>query len=486
MQDLLVRQDWLRWIGLLILGFPLLMVLLSEAIARLERRKKPIVEPLRIVRNLVLPTLGLFLILTQVLAIDRTAIFVRLTETLMWVFVIYAVLTLVNILLFEDAKAGSWQSQVPKLFLDLSRFFMVLVGTAIVLSSVWGADLGGLLTALGVGSLVIGLALQDSLGNIFSGIALLFERPINVGDWVQIGDDVGKVMAVTWRSVQIQTGSQDLLVIPNSELAQGSFKNLSRPTRVHSETFDISFSYDDPPNKVKQILKQTALETEGVLTDPAPWVSIAAYGDFSIAYKVGLFAADFETAGGVKNEFATRLWYAAKRHNLVMPYPIQTEVPYESSAPTAADRAVQVANALRSLPGLSSIAPATLEQLEQKAVTQNYAKNEVVIAQGDRLTSLFMILHGHAEMSVRDRSGTVTSLMQLAPGDFFSEQASLVAEQTSDVTVQAIDDLEVLILDTETLRGLLIRSPRFATEIGEVMDARRKLVQKAKSSAVAL
>ncbi len=288
MLDFIVKQDWLPWTWVLVLGFPLSIVLLGEAIVRLERRKKPLVVPLRTLRNFVLPTLALFLLLVKVLQLDSKTTSVRLVETLLWVFIIYTALTAINILLFEEAKPGSWQSQTPKLFLDLSRFFLVLVGTAMVLSTVWKANLAGFLTALGVGSVVIGLALQDSLGNVFSGIALLFERPIAVGDWVQIGDNTGKVIEVTWRSVHLRTWSRDLLVVPNSELAKSKLKNLSRPALLHQEIFEIGFSYDDPPNKVKQVLKQTALETEGVLSEPAPWVYLVTYSDYYISYKVGL------------------------------------------------------------------------------------------------------------------------------------------------------------------------------------------------------
>jgi len=168
-----------------------------------------------------------------VLQLPRGETLVRLTETFLWITVIYWGLTLINVILFEGAEEGSWQSNVPKLFLDLSRTFLVLVGTAIVLSTVWNADLGGLLTALGVGSLVIGLALQDSLGNVFSGLTLLFEQPVSIGDWIEIGGIEGKVVEITWRSVHVMTLERDLVIVPNSELAGASLKNYNRPDSVH-------------------------------------------------------------------------------------------------------------------------------------------------------------------------------------------------------------------------------------------------------------
>lgn len=479
MANLIVQQEWFRWAWLLMLGFPLLMILLGEGIVRLRRRGRRLVVPLQILRNWVLPVLALYLILSKVLEVGRATLAVRLVETLLWILVIYAVLTLVNILLFEEAATGSWQANVPKLFLDLSRLFLVLVGLAIVFSSVWGADLGGLLTALGVGSLVIGLALQDSLGNVFSGIALLFERPIAEGDWIQVGDETGKVIEISWRSVQLQTLSRDLLVVPNSELAKGNFKNLSRPSRLHQTTFEIGFSYDDPPNQVKQILKQVALETEGVLPDPSPWVAVTSYDDFFIGYKVGFCSASYETAAGVRNEFATRLWYAARRHRLTIPYPTQVEYAQET-APTV-DKSQQLTTLLRSVPSLSAVAPVLVEQLQGKLATHDYGRGEEVLAEGERLPGLYFVMAGRAQALVCDRKGQPRQIAELAPGDFFGEKASLLGEQVSDVSVVALEDLEVLILDNDTLQQVLIRIPRLAHELGEVMELRRKLIQDAKN-----
>ena len=221
------------WLLALILGFPLLMLLLEEALRWLRRHLPAFVPPLAILRNWTLPSLALYVLLVEVLQRPRTALGVRISETVVWITLILAALTLLNVVLFEGAPQGSWQAKVPKLFRDLGRFLLVLIGSAIVLSSVWGADLGGFLTALGVGSLVLGLALQDSLGNIFSGVALLFEQPIRMGDWVQIGESVGEVVEVNWRAVHLQTASQDLIVIPNAELSKGQFTNFNQIGRAH-------------------------------------------------------------------------------------------------------------------------------------------------------------------------------------------------------------------------------------------------------------
>ena len=130
--------------------------------------------------------------LSKIVGLEADSATMRSVATLFWISVIYAVLLFVNLLLFEQAAAGSWRARAPKLFQDLLRVLLVVIGAAIVLSVVWRRDLGGLVAALGVGSIVLGLALQETLGNLMSGIAMLFERPFSIGDWIEVGTSAAK------------------------------------------------------------------------------------------------------------------------------------------------------------------------------------------------------------------------------------------------------------------------------------------------------
>ncbi len=466
------------WVFVLVLGFPLLMLLLGEALRWLQRHQPVFVAPLAILRNWTLPSLALYLLLVELLARPRSAVGVRISETTVWLTLILAALSLLNVILFEGAPQGSWQAKVPKLFRDLGSFLLVLIGSAIVLSSVWGADLGGFLTALGVGSLVLGLALQDSLGNIFSGVALLFEQPISMGDWVQIGDSLGQVVEVNWRSVHLKTTNDDLRVIPNSELAKGQFTNFSRPTSLRRVEIPISFSYDDPPNRVRQLLIGAVLEIPGVLSTPPPNVVVVSYGDFAINYKVQVFAPDFLTGDDIQDEINRRIWYLAKRHGLTMPYPMQQEVPYESTAPTPVEQGVASLQLLKSTPGFASLSSERLEQLLAECEVRSYATHEVVLHRLMPLDGLYLILSGEAELVLPDATGRPCSLGVLLRGECFGEKSSLLHGRIAETTVLACDDLEVLVIPYERLQEVLVESPRLAADLDEVIEIRQRAVAK--------
>ena len=133
------------WAIALIVGFPLLVIGLGELIYRLQRRAKPLADTLRIVRNLVLPVFVFMLFVQHILNRPTSDVLVKSIQTLFWLCVIHAALSLLNAVLFGQAKADTWRSRVPKLLIDLFRLFLVLLGGAIVLATVWHADLAGLL-----------------------------------------------------------------------------------------------------------------------------------------------------------------------------------------------------------------------------------------------------------------------------------------------------------------------------------------------------
>lgn len=361
--------------------------------------------------------------------------------------------------------------------LDLSRTIVVLVGSAIVFANVWDVDLGGLLAALGVGSLVIGLALQDSLGNIFSGIALLFEQPIAIGDWVQIGDVEGEIIEITWRSVHVYTYEKHLVIVPNSEIAQGSLKNFSRPYPIHGISFELGFSCDDPPNKVIKILRKTALETTGVLPDPPPKILLVSYGDFSINYKIRLFVDNYLQGIQSKKEFHQRIWYVIQRYGLTMPYPIEAAAEYVSKAPTAEDLQQKAIQTLQKVPGWESVDRQTICEICQQSTLETYGEGEILMTEKAELRGLFVILEGQVEISTTDRYEQPQIIGILNPIDVFGEKASLLSSQISDFMVIALQDTQVLIIEVETLQSTLQKFPLLSNTLGEMMEFRRQQIQ---------
>ncbi len=457
-------------------GFPLLMLVLNESIVHCQKQGKPLVQTLRILRNLVLPIVVGFIVLTKIIGLDAEQTAIRVIQTSLWVSLIHASLSFVNVLLFVEAGGKTWQAQVPKLLRDLTRFFLILIGTAFVLSLVWKTDLGGLLTALGVSSIVIGLALQDTLGNLFSGIALLFGRPFVIGDWLKFGDTVGKVNEINWRAVHLITRNQEMLIVPNSVLAKEVFYNYRRPHPLHGEPIELGFSYDDPPNKVKRVIRQAALETPGVLADPEPVIQTDGYGDSSINYYVRLYLREYERVPQIRDAFMTRVWYAAQRHHLTIPFPIRTlihERPSKETLKGSDNRGVSI---LRSLPCFIATPLDILEQLVANADFKSFGQGERIIYQGQPEVKLHFLLAGQVQMNVLNQANHEQEVLTLARGDFFGA-AALLSQEPSSNSIIALSDVDVMILEIEAMQVILDRTPQLAREMDEIIEARRKAIQ---------
>ena len=459
------------WAVVIAVVFPVTSVALGELILRLKRRGKPLATPVGYLRSLVLPGLVVLLLMRAVVGWEREATSVRVVETLLCLFVVHTALSFLSAILFAGAAEGSWQSKFPRLFVDLIRVVVVLAAGAVVFSTVWDKDLGQLVEALGVGTLCIGLALQQPLGNLFSGIFLMIERPVAVGDWIKFEGSLGKVVQTNWRAVHLQTRDGNLVVIPNGSLSKGVFTNFSRPSRPLRKTVVFGFAYEEPPNKVKAILREAAVRTPGVLADPPPKVHFMEFEDSYNLYHVKLAIADFEHAIDIVEEFRTLVWYATERYGLDMPYPIQV---HKVETEPAGQRTPLSVKAIEAFPRFN-LSEIDLSAAGEGGKVRLYAKGEQVVGEGKPLEGIYLILNGTVTLTVRDVAGGDVAVARLGHGEFFGEK-SLVSGQLSDVTVTAAEDVEILVLGTDELHGMLDQAPQLAREIGQVMESRRNAI----------
>jgi small-conductance mechanosensitive channel/CRP-like cAMP-binding protein len=448
------------------------------ALARsLDARQHPLRAPIRLVRGAVLFLALLTLVGHELGWADATTTtwrlnVVRVVETLLWLAVIAAAVSVATHLATTRREGTQYHTRVPKLLLDIVRLILVLVGACFVVSGVWGYDPTGLLTALGVSSIVLGLALQNTLDNVMVGIAVLFERPFEVGDWITVGPITGEVVEMNWRSVRIRTRARDLVVVPNSVIGKETLVNMSRPTKAHAEIHVLGFSYDDPPNKVKRVLMGVVHSTRGVLQEPPPSVRTVNYAAYSIEYQVRFFIDDYQRQLEINDEFMTRVWYAAKRNHLNIPFPIQTSFEYHGELPKTPDPHQRTAAALASVPVFVPLDPAELDALSHECEQLDFGRGERVVNQGDPGDAMFVVLEGTAIVTVTDATGSEREVARLSRGEFFGEMALLTGDpRTANVT--AVDDLATLVVHKSALETMLHKRPGLAQEMAEIVEARR-------------
>ena len=468
----MLDKNWFYAGALLILVFPLLIIAIGELIQKLPDHKSGWVPILKNIQHQIIPQLVFLLILTQIMGFDRSNIAVKVVETFLWIFVIHTALAIANLLLFADAGSHhDWREKIPKLVLDFTRAFLVLIGAALVLAYVWDLPLAKLLTALGVGSIVLGLALQDTLSSLFSGFALLTSRQFRINDWLSLPDNrVGKVISMNWRTVTLLTRDEDIIIVPNSDLAKSSFTNFSHPYPRHMERVLFDFSFDDAPNKVKDAMIEAALSTPGVLSDPAPTVALLSYDEFSVRHEVRYFIQHFCEQPAIRDSFMSRVWYVAKRHGITFPTRAHEITMMPAAAETAqAPEGINIA-LLREFPFLES-RTIGLEEIAHHSRVMEYGRGEVIIRQSEVSPALFLVLKGSAEESHTDINGEPHIMNRLSTGDFFG-LASLIRQEGSHITITALTDLDVIAIPEKATHHLMDRYPDLANEMEAIIEKR--------------
>jgi small-conductance mechanosensitive channel len=204
-----------------------------------------------------------------------------------------------------------------------------VIGILIILTLL-GISITPLITALGVGGLAVALALQDTLANLFAGIHILMEKSIRVGDFIKLetGQD-GYVADITWRTTRVRMLPNNMVVIPNSKLAQSVVTNYYLPEKRMSLLIPISVSYSSDPEHIERILAEEAKKAvgdiPGLLEEPEPFVRfIPGFGDSSLDFTLICQVAEFTDQYLAQHELRKRIFKRFKEEGIEIPFPHRT------------------------------------------------------------------------------------------------------------------------------------------------------------------
>ncbi len=386
-------------------------------------------------------------------------------------------LQLFDAIVFEFFFERRRRRAVPRLVVDLFNVVALLIVALLVLNRVFGADLSGLLVTSTVLSAVIGLSLQDILSNVIAGLALQIEQTFQVGDWVKVNGQDGVVVQMNWRTVTLKTRDHYHWVIPNSNMSRQEFVNYSRPTSVVRLRSSIGVHYQHPPEVVIDTFLETIKEIDGVLTLPEPSVVVTNYGDFAITYEIRYWINNYQLEQQIRDAFMKRVWYALRRQNLAIPFPIR-DVNVRSVADDQAQAAInaehmqnEVFAVLRPLPLFEPLSDDQIHQLAAGATLQRFTSGELLVRQGDAGESLFVIKEGRVEVSVLSDNGLSTVVATHGEGNFFGEMSLLTGEpRTASIT--ALIDTEVVVVDKSDVTTLVMADHSIAEALSNVIESR--------------
>lgn len=375
----------------------------------------------------------------------------------------------IDALLFDVFLQRRVRERAPTLLrqlvsLGLYLFLFIGVIHVILRYPVTGLLLGGTVVAA-----VLGLALQDTLGNLFAGISIHVERTFKAGDLVRSGDTIGVVEWASWRATKLRTFNNNVVVVPNALLARERLEVFPREN-LNARLVRVTTGYEHPPRKVIGVLERAVRNLEWISAELPALARVAEFGESGLIYEVKYWTRSYHLRDTIDAEIRKAIWYAFKRAGIALALPIRTVAPLRQAKPERVPRD-QIARRIGATEVLEPLSIEERERLLDTIHAEAYARGETILKSGELGTSMFVLEEGTVSVR-RPESAGGEEIARLGPGEMFGEMALLTGE-VRGATVVAVSDVLAMEIDKDSLQPILQENPALVSSISKIMAERQ-------------
>ena len=336
------------------------------------------------------------------------------------------------------------------------------------------ANLGALFTTSAIFGVILGLALQDTLGNFFAGISLQADRPFQVGDVITVGTQrhTGVVEEISWRAIKIRTFQNHVVLINNSGAAKEPIEVCPRDN-LNARLVFFNTLYTDSPAKTIHVVREAVRETDNVSARVTPIVRIRNLGDYGVEYECKYWLEDYAKYNDTDALIRQRIWYAFRRAGLNFAFPTRTL--HIERKPGSEIRETDGGAIVERLSAVDIFAPLSVEETQMlalAAVRHVFAPGETVIRAGDPGSSMFVVHNGRVQVQVNE-NGRPRPVATLNEGDFFGEMALFTGEPRT-ANVVALEETEVLEIGHGAMKQVFDTNPDLVESLSFIMTERRQ------------
>ena len=341
-----------------------------------------------------------------------------------------------------------------------------------ILAFVFSIPVGTLIATSGVLAIILGLALQNTLGDVFSGIALDLGRPYVLGDYIMLSDGTeGRVIETDWRSTHLLTLANNVVVLPNSFLARLGVTNVSSPDESHGLSLVVRLAPTMMPAIIIDVMRLVLLSCTAILKDPPPSVAIRSMDAAAIEVELFFRVADVHHRLAARTELLDLLYRHAAAAGVRLGMPsftiAATVLPTEEAVKSSRLGPIDL---IRAMPLFLGLTEDEREALAAAASLHTYRTGEIVVRQGDTLSSLMIVRSGVLQRQRDDGNGPVEELGRLAPGDCFGE-SGLLTGMGETPTVRAMSHVEIYEINQRSFAPLLLDRPEMAEDLAAILSA---------------
>lgn len=396
----------------------------------------------------------------------------RIIKVLIWMALVVAIVRFLDYMVFR-AFFGSSENEVSSLLRNVISIIIYIVSFFIIFQAQFpDIPLAPLFTGSTILGIVVGLALQDTLGNLFAGVALQADQPFQIGDVITLSNrGAGVVEDVSWRGVKIRTFQNKLLIISNAVLGKETIE-VARREDANARIVTFSTSYSDSPATTKMAVRDAIRAAENVSTKFRPIVRILRLGDNGIEWEVKYWLDDYSRYNDTDALIRERIWYAFKREHITIPYPTRTLHVERNQRLQAGEHSYDlIADRLSDVPIFDPLSEDEIAVLSETVKKRVYAPGELIVRAGTEGSSMFVIDRGRVAIQIYD-NGTKIKVNELGESDFFGEMSLLTGEpRTADVVASV--ETEVLQIKRNSLKPILEANPLLAQSIADIVAERR-------------
>ena len=411
--------------------------------------------------------------------LESTAVVARhALATLIWLVVAWVAVRLVDVIVWEGLLGQRIGGKVPRLLKDVVAALIFGVAITGILALVYDLDVTGLWATSGVVGLVVGLALQSMILDVFSGIALNVDRPFLLGDWVRLSNRaretiIGEVVETSWRSTRLRTIDGTMVIVPNGWVAREIVTNLTRPYAASRFTLNFCLEFSVPTDRAMRILEAGVRSAKGVLATPAPKVRVNGTTKYGVEYEVRYWLMPRETSPSKgRHRVGAAVLDQLHRAGLTLAYE-KHDIYTSPMPPRQLDPRADRGEILHRVVLFADLEDNERAQLGAAMREHLVSRGVTVVSAGDSGDSMYIVVEGLLEVRALDDHGAELVVGHLAGGDFFGEMSLLTGEPRS-ATVVAATDVLCLEIRKEHLGPLLAGRPDLAHQVTEKV-AERKL-----------
>ncbi len=404
----------------------------------------------------------------------------HIVKIILWMAVIIVAVRFLAFLLFKTALRGT-QSEIATLLRTVISIIVYIVAFFIVFQSQYpNVQLAPLFTGSTIIGIVVGLALQDTLGNLFAGIAMQADQPFQVGDVLTFENRTGGVIeSVSWRGIRIRTFQNKLLILSNSDLGKRPLE-IAPKGNLNARTVLFGTLYSNSPAKTIQVVREAVRQVENVSPKRRPIVRIRNFGDSALEWEVKYWTEDYTKFNDTDALIRQRIWYAFLRENIEFAFPTRTVYMNQAEAePSGGEMLNATVESLSSIPIFTLLSEDELHKLARAAKDRIFAPGEKIVRRGREGNSMFVITRGSVEVQI-PQGKEVKTVNTLGESDYFGEMSLLTGEPRT-ATVVAVEETQVLQISKGALKPIFEANPKLVDSICKMIEERKQVLDEAAS-----